>query len=258
MTTPIKFSANIGFLWPELPLVDRIHAASNAGFNFVECHFPYDTPANELRQALQDTGLKLLCLNTTLGVNGQDDFGVAARVGRESEAQDCIDQALAYAAAVGCPNINVVPGKTGRATGSESVFQKNLALACEKAAASNITVFIEPINQRSAPSFHCSTINQALATIVGVGANNLKIMFDCFHVQIAEGDLLTHFTRAQEHIGHIQFSAIHDRGEPDVGEIDYPWLLNQFLSAGWRGCVGAEYQPRTTTDEGLGWMSAYS
>lgn len=257
MPTSIKFSANIGFLWPELSLVERIHAAQDAGFNFVECHFPYDTPAESVRQALQDTGLKMLCLNTQLGIHGLEDFGVAARPGREHEAQQYIDEALDYAGTIGCPNINVVPGKTERAAGCEATFQSNLSLACEKAADARITVFIEPINQRSAPKFHCSLMADALNTVKAVGCDNLKIMFDCFHVQITEGDLLTIFQQAQKHIGHIQFSAIHDRGEPDVGEINYPWLLDQFTSLGWNGCVGAEYQPRSTTEAGLDWLSAY-
>ncbi len=257
MNERFKFSANVGFLWPELPLIERLRAAAEAKFQYVECHFPYDTPAADVAQALQEHKLTMMSLNTQLGINGPVDFGVAARPGREQEAQDYIDEAIAYADAIGCPNVNVVPGKTGRTNDSEETFQKNLSLACDKAATKNINVFVEPINQRSAPNFHCSTMNEARSTLDAVNKPNLKILFDCFHLQITGGDLVTQFADAKDRIGHIQFSAVHDRGEPDAGELNYPWLLNEFLTLGWTGCFGAEYQPRTTTQAGLSWLDAY-
>ncbi len=181
-----RFSANIGFLWPELSLTDRIHAAAKAGFSAVECHFPYDVPSADVRQALQDTGLPMVGLNTQLGVNGADDFGVAARPDRVDEAREYIDQAMTYAADIGCANINVVPGKTNRQQDCEAIFQSNLAYACDKAAPLDKTVVIEPINTRAAPQFHLTTVAQALDTIHGVQAGNLKLMFDFYHVQIME------------------------------------------------------------------------
>lgn len=252
-----KFSANIGFLWPELSFLERLRAAAEAKFRYVECHFPYDTPAADVAQALKEYNLTMMSLNTRLGFNGPDDFGVAARPGREEEAQGYIDEAIAYANTIGCKNVNVVPGKTGRLKGCEETFQQNLTLACEKASAKNMNIFVEPINQRSAPNFHCSTMNEVLDTLKAVNKPNLKILFDCFHLQITGGDLLHQFVQAKDHIGHIQFSAVHDRGEPDSGEINYPWLLNEYVTLGWSGCFGAEYQPRTNTAAGLGWLDAY-
>lgn len=252
-----RFSANIGFLWSELPFVARIHAATAAGFEAVECHFPYDESAAEVKAALVDTGLPLLGLNTRLGTNGPEDFGVAARPDRVDEARGYIDEAIDYAVAVGCRNINVVPGRTGRAEGCESTYRDNLAYACERAGAAGKGVLIETINQRSAPDFHMSLTDQAVETIEAVGADNLKLMFDCFHTQIMQGDLLAQLKRLMPVLGHVQISAVHDRGEPDSGEIDYRWLLDELDALGWSGFVGAEYQPRTTTEAGLGWMNAY-
>ncbi len=253
-----RFSANIGFLWPELDFIDRIHAAKKAGFQAVECHFPYEVPESDVKQALNDTGLPLIGLNTQLGINGADDFGVAARPDRVDEARGYIDQAVAYAIATDCKAINVVPGKTGRAENCEETFRDNLSYACKHAAAAGINIHIEPINTRAAPGFHLTTIAQAIDTIQGVQADNLKLMFDCFHVQIMEGDLANHLHNALPHIGHIQISAVHDRGEPDTGEINYAWLFNYLATIGWKGFIGAEYKPRTSTDEGLVWMTQFS
>jgi len=108
----MKFSANLGFLWLELPFLERIHAAGRAGFRAVECHFPYDTPATETKAAMTAAGVEMISLNTALG--SQDgDFGIAAVPGREAEAHEVIDQAIEYASAVGCQHVSVIGGKTG-------------------------------------------------------------------------------------------------------------------------------------------------
>lgn len=79
----MKFSANLGFLWNDRSLPDAIHAAAAAGFDAVECHWPYDTPAAEVRAALEDTGLPMLGLNTRRGDVSAGENGLAALPRRE-------------------------------------------------------------------------------------------------------------------------------------------------------------------------------
>lgn len=255
----IKFSANLGFLWTELSLPDAIRRAKEAGFEAVECHFPYDLAAAEdVAQALKETGLSMLGINTRLGVNGPEDFGVLAMPGREEEAQSYIDEAIAYGSIIGVKNINCVPGRTGRTAEAEEVYRKNLTIAAEKAAKHGIGLVIEPINHRLATNFHCHTVEEAIETIEAVGVDNLKVMFDFFHTQIQQGDVLARLEKALPYVGHIQFAAIHDRGEPDENsEINYPYVLRAVDEMGWDGYLGAEYRPRGTTDEGLAWLEAY-
>jgi hydroxypyruvate isomerase len=62
----LRFSANLGFLWPDRPLLERIAAAGRAGFKAVELHFPYDTPAAETKAACADAEVKLLGINTNI------------------------------------------------------------------------------------------------------------------------------------------------------------------------------------------------
>ncbi len=253
-----KFSANLGFLWTEIPLPDAIRAAKSAGFDAVECHWPYDFDVVDVKAALAETGFAMIGINTRLGVNGPADFGVTAMPGREAEARGYIDEAVAYAAAIGCRNIHAVAGKTGGTREAEAVYRENLAYACEKAAPHGISILVEPINQRDAPGFHVSIIERALETIDAVGAENLKLMFDCYHAQIMQGDLITRLKSVLPHVGHIQFAAVPDRGEPDEGEVNYPWLFAAIDEIGWTGYLGAEYRPRGTTEEGLGWLRGYA
>ena len=98
-----RFSANLGFLWPDLSLPEAIRAAHAAGFDAVECHWPFETAIEEVQAALADTGLKMLGLNTRRGDISAGDNGLAAQPGREPEARAAIDEAIAYAADTGRP-----------------------------------------------------------------------------------------------------------------------------------------------------------
>ena len=182
-----KYSANIGFLWDHLPLPERIQAAASAGFDAVECHFPYEYPASDIKSVLDSSGLPMLGLNTALGSEGS--FGLAAIKGQEDKARELIDQAIAYAAAIGANNVNVVAGLTSGDVGAQQLYIDNLKYACDCAAKMGITIMIEPLNPRAVADYHFSTVEQAIEIIDAVGAGNMKLMFDFFHAQIVQGDL---------------------------------------------------------------------
>jgi len=234
-----KFSANLGFLWTELPLPDAILAASEAGFDAVECHWPFETPVDEIRAALAHAQLPLIGLNTRRGDVSAGDNGVAAIHGRIQEAIGYIDEAIAYASAVGCSNIHVMAGRTDGGSVAEDTFRQNLHYACQQATQHDITILIEPLNHFDAPGYHLSTLDTALETLSAVNMPNLKIMFDCYHMQIMHGDLTRRLQNNLPNIGHIQIAAVPDRSEPDNGELHYPNLLCAIDEMGWDGYIGA-------------------
>lgn len=249
-----SFSANLGFLWQELPLPDAIRAAKAAGFDAVECHWPYNFDAGAVAAALRETGLTMLGLNTSRGNVEAGDNGLAAIPGREDEAQAAIRQAVDYAVAIGTLNIHVMAGKA-EGEAAHRTFVANLTYACERAAAHGITILIEPLNHRDAPGYFLKTSGQAVAIISQVAASNLKLMFDCYHLQIMEGDISKRLEALQPHIGHVQIAAVPDRAEPDHGELDYRHIVRLLDSLGYEKPLGAEYRPKTTTDAGLSWLS---
>lgn len=252
----LRFSANLGFLWRELPLPDAIRAAKTAGFDAVECHYPYDVPAEAVRRALQETGLAMLGLNTIRGNVEAGDNGLAAVPGREAEARRAICQAVEYAVATGTLNVHVMAGKA-QGEAARATFIDNLGHACELAAQAGITILIEPLNHRDAPGYFLQTSEQALDIIEAVGRPNIKLMFDCYHLQIMQGDLTRRLQTCLSSIGHIQIAAVPDRGEPDHGEIDYRHILRMIETLGYDRPIGAEYRPAISTEAGLGWLAAY-
>ena len=247
------FSANLGFLWNDLPLPDAIGAASMAGFDAVECHWPYDVPAEDVAAALAETGLPMLGLNTRRGDLDAGENGVAALPGREDDARAVIDEAITYAVAIQASNIHVMAGFAAGQAAHDS-FIANLDYACTAAATHGITILIEPLNHYDAPGYFLNGTAQAKAIIDEVGASNLKLMFDCYHIQRLEGNLTNKLTDLLPIIGHIQFASVPDRGAPDHGEINYQHIYAHLATLGYDAPLGAEYKPDGDTDKSLGWL----
>jgi hydroxypyruvate isomerase len=249
----MKFSANLGFLWADRPLPDAIRAAKAAGFDAVECHWPYDTPAEEVTRALVETGLPLLGLNTVRGNPGEN--GLCALPGREAEARAAIDQAVAYARETHCGAIHVM---AGFAEGPEAHATFLDALRYARAEAPDeITLLIEPLNRHDAPGYFLKTTDQAVAILTELDLPGVKLMFDCYHVGRTEGDVTTRLAALLPRIGHVQFASVPDRGAPDHGELNYRFVFEAIAAMGWARPLGAEYKPQGPTDETLGWMTAY-
>lgn len=263
----MSLSANLGFLWTELALPDAIRSAARAGFEAVECHFPYAVDPADVNAALAETALPMVVLNTRPGDPATGESGLAALPGRETDARAAIDEAVDYAAAINCANVHVMAGKA-QGPDARAAYIENLTYAAERAGAADLGVLIEPINQRDMPGYFLSDIETAVeiaveitTAITGDGpasptaAGHVRVMFDCYHVQISQGDLVRRFAAACDHIGHVQFAGVPSRQEPDRGELNYPWLFHQFREAGYSGHFGAEYRPVTNTAAGLDWMA---
>ena len=252
----MKFSANLGFLWNELELPAAIRAAKAAGFDAVECHWPYNVPAKEVTKALQETGLKMLGINTRRGDAVKGDNGLSAIPERIVEARAAIDEAVNYAAQISAQCIHVM---AGFASGPEAdkTFKANLKYACDAALPLGIKILIEPLNRYDAPGYFLTTTDQAYKIINEVKADNLALMFDCYHVQLMEGDLSHRLAELMPIIGHIQFASVPDRGAPDQGEVNFSHVFQVITELGYSAPLGAEYKPVGPTPNTLSWMLTY-
>lgn len=250
----MRFSANLGFLWADLPLPAAIRAAKAAGFHAVECHWPYATPAIELRAVLDETGLEMLGLNTRRGNPGEN--GLAAVPGREADARAAIAEALEYAIVTRTPCIHVM---AGFAVGPDAhaTFVENLRFASAMAEPHGLTILIEPLNRHDAPGYFLTTTDQARDIIGQVAVKNLRLMFDCYHVQRTEGDVAHRLADLLPIIGHIQFASVPDRGPPDRGELNYAHIFEVISELGYASPLGAEYKPKGLTESSLNWLTAF-
>lgn len=250
----MKFSANLGFLWNDRPLPDAIRAAKAAGFDAVECHWPYDCPAPEVKAALEETGLKMMGLNTRRGDVSAGDNGLAALPGRSEEARVAISEAIRYADVIDAAAIHVMAG-CAEGEKARETFLENLAYATSK---TQRTILIEPLNRHDAPGYFLRTTSQAREIIEKVAKDNLKLMFDCYHAGRTEGDVITRIRDLYPLIGHIQFASVPDRGAPDRGELHYPAIFRAIGDMGWERPLGAEYKTGGETEKTLSWMKSFA
>ena len=252
-----RFAANISTMFAERPLVERVEAAAAAGFSAVECQFPYEVAAADMKAALDTAGVPMVLINTPPGDFAAGERGLAALPGREAAFGRAIDEALAYADAVGCRRIHVMAGVQPEGAAREDclkTFEKNLRHALDATTGSAVDMLLlEPINSRDMPGYLLTRPEQAAAIIERIGAAKLRLQYDFYHMQIMGGDLARGLERFWPIIGHIQVAGVPERHEPDVGEVNFDYLFDRLDRLGYDGWVGAEYFPAGRTEDGLGW-----
>ena len=255
-----KFCANLTMLWNELQFMDRFAAAARAGFEGVEYLFPYDLDKNRIVEQLKQHQLAQVLHNLPAGNWAEGERGIGCHPGRAKEFQDGVARAIEYAGALGCKQVNCLAGIRPRHVDpveAREVFIKNLQYAAPRLKDAGIKLLIEPINTRDIPGFFLTYSKQALDIIQAVGSDNLFLQYDIYHMQVMEGDLARTIEANLKLIPHMQLADNPGRNEPGTGEINYPFLFQHIDRIGYRGWIGCEYKPKTTTDAGLGWVRPY-
>jgi hydroxypyruvate isomerase len=189
------------------------------------------------------------------GDTGRGEFGLGAVPGREADFQAAVDQSIAYSLISGATSIHAMAGVVPREhrAAARQTFLGNLQAAATKAARHGRTLLLEPLNPRDKPGYFYSTVGEAASLIAELGAPNVRLMFDVYHVGVAEGDVLRKLALHFPLIEHIQIAAVPSRAEPDEGEIAYRAIFDEIEALGYQGWVGCEYKPRGSTDAGLAW-----
>ncbi len=253
-----RFAANLGYLFTERPLLERVAAAAAAGFKAIELQFPYDVPPAAMKAAIEKNHLTILGLNTPPG-DREGEFGLAAVPGREKDWQVLFARALDYATAIGAGAVHCLAGKVApdQRPAADRVYINNLAQAADLAAEKNVTLLIEPINGRDRPNYFLNHVEHAADVIAKAGKPKIRMQFDFYHAQIVGGDLIYRLEKYLPVIGHLQCAAVPVRHEPDGGEINFPAVFEAVDRLGYGGWIGAEYRPRGRTEDGLGWAKNY-
>ncbi|MBU3739597.1 MAG: hydroxypyruvate isomerase family protein [Rhodoferax sp.] len=258
-----RFAANLSFLYPELPLLERFGAAAEDGFRGVEFLFPYDHAPQVLAARLRAAGLQQVLFNAPPGDWAAGDRGLAALPDRQAEFRQAMERALQYAQVLQCPRIHVMSGRVRPGDEPQVLWRMlvdNLRWAAGQAQARGVGLLVEPINSRDMPGYLLNRQDQAHALVMEVDAPNLQVQMDLYHCQIMEGDLSVRLRQflPSGRVGHIQVASVPDRHEPDGGELNHPFLFGLLDELGYAGWVGCEYRPRRPgpggTRSGLGWM----
>ncbi|MDC8785174.1 2-oxo-tetronate isomerase [Roseateles koreensis] len=254
-----RFAANLSMLYNEHDFLDRFAAAARDGFKAVEYLFPYAFEAHTLAQRLSDYGLEQVLFNAPPGNWDGGERGLACLPGREEEFREGLLRALDYAGVLGCPRVHVMAGLIpagAERSALRATYLANLAWAAEQAAPRSVNVLIEPINTRDIPGFFLNRQAEAHAIVAEVGAPNLLVQMDLYHLQIVEGDVTMALRKylPTGKVGHLQIAGVPMRHEPDLGELNHDYLFSVIDELGFKGWIGCEYRPKGGTSEGLGWL----
>jgi len=277
------FAANLSMLFTEVPLAQRFERAANAGFTLVECQFPYELPADEIKSLLDAHALTMVLHNLPAGDWAAGDRGTACDPARVDEFRSGVAQAISYATTLGVKKINCLAGKLPAGVSEPQARQtliNNLRYAAEQLVPHGIQLLIEPVNHFDIPGFLLDSTAKALSVIDalsehgeqdkpsergerseqdepgGLSKHPVLLQYDVYHAQRMEGELAATLKNNLHRIGHIQIADTPGRHEPGTGEINFPFLFEWIDQLGYAGVIGAEYKPSGTTEEGLGWMRA--
>lgn len=255
-----KFAANLSMMFTDSPFLERFARAGKAGFRAVEFLFPYAHPAADVRAALTANRVENVLFNMPPGDWEGGERGLTALPGREHEFRANVDVALSYARALGTPRVHAMAGIAPPGADREQMrrtYVENLRYAARRLGEQQVTLLVEPINPRDMPGYFLNTQADANAIVAEVGEPNVKVQMDLYHCQIVEGDLAMKIRRYFGNVGHLQVAGVPERHEPDIGEINYPYLFSMLDEMGYTGWIGCEYRPKGATEEGLGWLRPY-
>jgi hydroxypyruvate isomerase len=255
-----KFAANLTMMFNEVEFLDRFEAAANAGFKGVEYLFPYDYDRDQLAELLSKHGLTQVLHNLPAGDWDSGERGIACHPDRVGEFQDGVGQAIEYATALNCTQVNCLAGIAPKAVAADRVhktFVDNLKFAASKLEDAGIRLLIEPINTIDIPGFYVIGTAQGRSIINDTGSSNLFLQHDIYHMQIMEGDLARTIESNLDIIRHMQIADNPGRNEPGTGEINFSYLFDLIDSADYEGWIGCEYRPAGDTNDGLGWIKPY-
>jgi hydroxypyruvate isomerase len=256
-----RLCANLSMLFTEVDFLQRFEAAANAGFSGVEYLFPYDFSSAQIKAELERNRLTQVLFNLPAGDWANGERGIACHPDRVEEFYAGVDLAIAYAKVLGNTQVNCLAGikPPGVDEGLiEKTFVDNLKYAADRLQAQGIGLVMEMINTLDIPDFYLNTTAQALAIRDKVGSQNLSLQYDLYHMQIMEGDLARTLENHLPVIRHVQLADNPGRHEPGTGEINYGFLFRHLDRLGYRGWIGCEYKPLTTTEAGLGWLKAHN
>lgn len=242
------YSVCVSAVFSRLPIHEGIARAKEAGFSACEFWGWWDMDAQKVRNALKDNDMKL-CGMCTRFIPMNDPA-------RRQEYLDGLVQTLDMADELNCQTIITQVGQQQPHLTHEEQTRSIIdgLKACvpllEKAGK---TLVIEPLNTKfNHPGYFLAYSDEAFAIVREVNSPHVKVLFDIYHQQITEGNLIPNITKNAEWIGHVHMAGHPGRHEPfGRNEIHYPSVLGALKEAGYTGAVGLEYFPELEPMESL-------
>ena len=262
----MKLGVCLEMFFQDSPFLDRIAKAGDAGFRFAEMWFVDATawsPDNMNADDPKDPGRVAAAaekagVTLTNAVIGSPDGSLGGGLTNPNNREQWLaraDTTLGFCKEAGIGACIVCTGNHVNEMRDEDMRHsvvEGLKATAEKAEAAGIDLWLEPLNDKiDHPGYFCTGSDQGADLCRAAGSPRVKMLYDCYHMQIMEGDLTGHLDRHVDAIGHIHAAGHPGRHELWLGEIYYPFLLKDIEQRGYQGVVAMEYLPTLPSDESL-------
>jgi hydroxypyruvate isomerase len=233
-----KISLCIETVFPELTLVERIRKAAEAGYEAVEFWDPSAADRKGMAAAAASCGVRIVSCTLNEPRVYQLDRPAGPVVAN-------VKKSIEMARELGVTTlIGLSSDLEGRLDSQKNILTENLKRVADLAVKAGVTIVLEPLNSL-VDHKGCYLDSSAVAFEIAkcVDCPNIRILYDIYHMQIMEGNLIANITKNIDLIGHFHAACVPGRNEPMLGETDYGNVLKRIDSLGYRGHVGLEYWP---------------
>lgn len=242
LTPHTRFAMNLEIWYDEKPLFDRVRAAADLGYPAVE-FWPW--------RGKDVAGLDKVCAEHKIEVAQFTAWGFTPGMNdpaNHAAVEEEIRASCRVANELGCKAMTVVGGNDQPGM-TQAEMHAHITTALKRVAPiaeqHGVTLLLEPMNIRVDHKGHCLYGTEAAVRICrAVGSPFVKVNWDLYHAQLAEGDLCGHLVEGFDQLGYAQVADAPGRNEPGTGEIHYPRVLRQLFELGYRGFVGLECWPK--------------
>lgn len=243
-----KVSMRLDYVTENFPLEEQFRIASEVGVDGVETGQMLGYDCRKARELADKYGIPFV------GIGFYDIMN--CRIGAPwKEIESSFMKTVECAGVLGANYLLTLgPDVAERGEAAAAAFAENIKPAVEVCAKHDLTLLLEPHSTKYPNPFgdfshyFINTSEIALDLIHRIDSPYVKMLFDCYHIQTMEGDLLKKIEKNLSEICHFHIAGTPDRDEPWKGEINYPNLVAQVKKMGYDGYFGLEYYPENLSD----------
>jgi hydroxypyruvate isomerase len=232
--------------YKKMPLEELCVAAAGMGLQSVELLQPNDFPV------LKAHGLMCAMVSYPTAKLGEVSVGGITKAWNRLEHHDALvtvyEAQLQATAAAGYPNLICFSGNRDGLSDAQGL--ENCAVGLSRilplAEKLGVTLCMELLNSRvNHADYMCDHTEWGVALCQRLGSPRFKLLYDIYHMQIMEGDVIATIQRHHQHIGHYHTAGVPGRHELDENqELNYPAIIRAIRDTGYTGFVGQEFMPR--------------
>src|SRR5882757_7894569 len=239
---PFKLSVMLWTIYRKLPFDQRLEKVAEAGYHAVELVDEYKGwSPDDFRRA----SAKLRSLGIVVDAMAGVWTGIANPQAQEKFLTD-LTNFIPTVEQLECPAVIVLSGDRVEGLSREAHHQscvENLKRASEIADKKNLTLLLENIDQEENPKYYLTSVAEGFEIIREVNHPRVKFLYDFYHEQISEGNLIAKLEKNIAHVGLLHVADVPGRHEPGTGEINYASIYRKLAQLDYRGYVAMEFKP---------------